>query len=158
LWADDRLFLRGSAAGRVIRASCLARAWRRVYEWALLTGVACGGPFFSELSSSSARGGSWPEASSAWVASCTASAEGSANVPWHSARAAYVWLLQERCSPPMARRLFRRRRSAGNKRRIPVAVHHVGREGRLLTIDNLSLSVMIEQCTWRVWSRRPWLS
>jgi hypothetical protein len=142
----------------VVWASCLARAWRRVYECALLTGVACGGPFFSELSSSSTRGGSWPEASSAWVASCTASAEGSANVPWLSARAAYVWLLQEGCPPPMARCLFRRRRSAGHKRRIPVAVHHVGRKVRLLAIDNLSLSVMIEQCPWPVWSRRPWPS
>lgn len=47
-------------------------------------------------------------------------------------------LLQEGSSPPMARRLFRRGRGGGHKRRVPVAVHHGGRErSRVLAIDNI---------------------
>ena len=57
-----------------------------------------------------------------------------------------MWLLQEGCSPPMARCLFRRCRSAGHKRRVPVAVHHLGREEWLAIDNNKSLSVTIEEC------------
>jgi len=67
-----------------------------------------------------------------------------------------MWLLQEGRSPPMTRCLFRRHRSAGRyKRRVPVAVHHLGR-GMLLTIGTKSLSG-IEQYPWPIWSWRAWL-
>jgi hypothetical protein len=47
----------------------------------------------------------------------------------------------------MARWVLRRRRSARHKRRVPVAVHHVGREG-WLTIDSKWMSVIIGQSPW----------